>query len=343
MSVPRPVRTAAAVVTVSALCLGLAACGGADSKSDPAASRTPAKSSSGAGKSVGPGGTARGGAAAGGSLAAVTVGAGTTPKVRLPQTPFTLTTTSVRVLTPGRGAPVVAGQNVKVRLALVDGRDGSQSVSTFDKAPQVFLADASAGLPGFVKGAVGQRIGSRVLVGLAPQDAFGDNGNAQIGVQPGDTVLLVMDLVSAHAPLAAATGTVVAPKAGLPTVTGARNPTVTVPKIAAPTTLISQPLIRGTGPIVKAGQTLTAHYTGVLWKDGKKFDSSWDRKMPSNFVIGGGRVIPGWDKTIVGQRIGTRLLLVVPPAEGYGTKGTGDGTITGTDTLVFVVDLLDAG
>ena len=58
--------------------------------------------------------------------------------------------------------------------------------------------------------------------------------------------------------------------------------------------------------------------------------------------IGAGQVIPGWDKTLVGQKIGSRVLLVVPPKEGYGSKGSSQAGIKGTDTLVFVVDILNA-
>ncbi|HEX8095415.1 FKBP-type peptidyl-prolyl cis-trans isomerase, partial [Jatrophihabitans sp.] len=55
-----------------------------------------------------------------------------------------------------------------------------------------------------------------------------------------------------------------------------------------------------------------------------------------------GAVIPGWDKTLVGQRLGSRVLLSIPPADGYGSQGQPDAGITGTDTLVFVVDLIAA-
>ncbi|MGI8869985.1 MAG: FKBP-type peptidyl-prolyl cis-trans isomerase [Mycobacteriales bacterium] len=275
-----------------------------------------------------------------GSLAAVTVSPGDRPKVALPTTPFSVRKASVRVLSAGTGPAVRRGQNVNVRLALVDGRDGAQSVSNFGKAPQIFLADPSAGIPGFSTGTVGQRVGSRVLVALPPADAWGDAGNTQIGVRPGDTVLLLIEIVKAHTPLAIATGKPVAPKPGLPTATTGASPKITVPETSPPRALQSELLIAGTGPVVKAGQTITAHYTGVLWRNGKVFDSSWPRKVPSNFVIGAGQVIDGWDKTIVGKRIGTRLLVVVPPAEGYGAAGRGE--IKGTDTLVFAIDVLDA-
>jgi len=101
-----------------------------------------------------------------------------------------------------------------------------------------------------------------------------------------------------------------------------------------------QPLIKGTGPVVQSGQTISAQYTGVVWDTGKQFDSSWDRGQPTPFVIGKGQVIAGWDEGLVGQTVGSQVLLIVPPDKGYGASGQSSAGIKGTDTLVFVVDIL---
>ena len=53
-------------------------------------------------------------------------------------------------------------------------------------------------------------------------------------------------------------------------------------------------------------------------------------------------MISGWDKTLVGQKVGSRLILAIPPEEGYGKKGQPTAGIKGTDTLYFVVDILGA-
>ena len=71
----------------------------------------------------------------------------------------------------------------------------------------------------------------------------------------------------------------------------------------------------------------------------KPFDESYS-KSPASFGIGNGQVIPGWDKTLVGQKVGSRVILAIPPKEGYGKKGQPDAGIKGTDTLYFVVDIL---
>ena len=195
---------------------------------------------------------------------------------------------------------------------------------------------------GLSKGLAGQQVGSRLLVAIPSADSFGAKGNTQAAVGPIDTIVFLIDLISASTPLATATGAAVAPKAGLPTATvdGAKAATITVPKTAAPTKLVVQSLIKGAGPVVKSGQTIKVNYTGVLWKDGKKFDPSGDHGAPVDIQIGKGKVIPGWDKGLVGQTVGSRILPVIPPADGYGTKGS--PPIGPKDTMVFVVDILGA-
>ncbi len=286
-----------------------------------------------------------GSSTASGSLSAVTVKAGAKPTISLSKKPVSVARTTTKVLTVGHGATVKKGQNVSVNYVVVDGRDGKQADSTFGRKPVTLTADPAQVLPGIAAGLVDQKIGSRVLVGVPPADAFGSKGNQQLGVKPTDTLLFLLDIKAAHTPLTKATGTPVTPPKGLPAVqvdsTG--RPTITVPKTAAPKKLVAQQLIRGHGPKVTAGQTLTTQYTGVIWATGKKFDSSFDHGKPANFVIGAGQVIPGWDKALVGQPVGSRVLIVVPPAEGYGKNGQPQAGIKGTDTLVFVVDILDAG
>lgn len=126
------------------------------------------------------------------------------------------------------------------------------------------------------------------------------------------------------------------------TVTGAfgTTPTVDIPDGPAPKTLTEQTLTQGDGPTVAAGDVLVANYVGEIWDSKKVFDSSFSRGNPAPFPIGKGQVIPGWDKELVGQKVGSRVVLTVPPADGYGKNGNSQAGIKGTDTLVFVVDLV---
>jgi peptidylprolyl isomerase len=130
---------------------------------------------------------------------------------------------------------------------------------------------------------------------------------------------------------------------GLPLVSGVfgKTPTVTVPTTTAPTALKTKVLTKGKGATVASGDMLVADYEGQTWRPAAPFDSSFKRGQAAAFSIGTGKVIKGWDEALVGQTVGSRVLLVIPPDLGYGSSGQTDAGIKGTDTLVFVVDILD--
>ncbi len=96
----------------------------------------------------------------------------------------------------------------------------------------------------------------------------------------------------------------------------------------------------GTGPVAKAGQTVQVHYTGWL-PDGDKFDSSLDHGEPITFTLGEGGVIRGWDEGIAGLKVGGARTLVIPPALGYGDRGS-PPDIPPNSVLVFRVKLVGA-
>lgn len=98
-------------------------------------------------------------------------------------------------------------------------------------------------------------------------------------------------------------------------------------------------LNEGTGEAAQPGNTVAVHYTGWL-PDGTKFDSSRDRDEPFSFLLGAGRVIPGWDEGVAGMKVGGEKKLVIPPELGYGARGAGNVIPPGA-TLVFDVELLE--
>jgi len=117
-----------------------------------------------------------------------------------------------------------------------------------------------------------------------------------------------------------------------------------VAKKAAPKSIVTasglkyQVLKVGKGPVAKAGQTVSVHYTGWL-TNGKKFDSSVDRNQPFEFTLGAGQVIRGWDEGVAGMKVGEKRKLTIPSDLGYGSAGAG-GVIPPNATLVFDVELL---
>jgi peptidylprolyl isomerase len=211
--------------------------------------------------------------------------------------------------------------------------------------PSLFVGSL---LPGLETALVGQKMGSRVLAVIPPAEAFGSTGNSSEGIGANDTLVFVVDLQSTF-DSTSVTGkqtsngggslpTVIAPAAG-----STAGPTVTINTKATPSKkLVVKALVKGTGAVVKKGDDIAVQYTGLIWRTGKIFQSSWADKEPFTTLIGEGDVIPGWDTGLVGQTVGSRVLLVIPPADGYGTAGQSQAGIKGTDTLVFVVDILAA-
>jgi len=251
---------------------------------------------------------------------------GQEPTVTLPSTPFNVTTFVAHLVEDGDGAAIEEGQNLSVHMLMVNGQDGATMGSTYPDSPETVTAGATSisELDAVLKDA---HVGARVLVALSS----GENA----------TQVYAMEVVDAVTIPARAEGEAVAPVEGLPTVTLGEDgaPSITPAAGDAPTTLVAQPLIKGSGAVVEAGQNVTVKYTGWLW-DGTEFDSSWTSGSTFPFVVGAGQVIAGWDTGVAGQTVGSQVLLVVPPDQGYGDEDK--GTIPPNSTLVFVVDILDA-
>lgn len=264
------------------------------------------------------------------------------PTVTFAKKPISVKATTVKVLRPGTGPQSTPTSEVSIHEALYQGTTGAKKDDTYGAAPQAFVLSSTETIPGLIAGLTGVRTGSRILMAIPPADAFGAAGNSAAGFGATDNLVLVADIGAITTPLQQAQGKAVAPVAGQPTVAvdASNVPVITVPKACAPTSLVGQPLIEGTGAVVKKGETITVNYSGVLWATGATFDSSFARRSPASFAIGDGAVIPGWDKTLVGKKVGSRVLLVVPPVDGYAAQAKGG--IPANSTLVFVVDILAA-
>lgn len=322
-------RRLAVVACLVAVPIALAGCGGS-SQEDAAATTTPTGQEAGDS-----------------SLADVVVSGavGKAPTVQV-QEPFSVTAFVRKEVVQGTGAKVARGQQVSIEYLGINGTDGRVFDSSYvrSKTSTFVLDEGSVSLPGIVKAVDGANVGSRIVVAVPPKDGYGKEGMAALGIGPDDTLIFVVDVLSTKALLTRAEGAPQPAVPGLPVVAldDDGEPTITVPSSAPPAALVVDQRIIGTGPAVGRGQKVTLHYTGVIWQGGRVFDSTWDREEPITQPVGIGKMIPGLDAALLGKNVGSQVLVVVPPSAGYGKDGNASADIKGTDTLVYVVDILDA-
>jgi peptidylprolyl isomerase len=117
------------------------------------------------------------------------------------------------------------------------------------------------------------------------------------------------------------------------------KPAITVPAGDPPRDLELRDIARGSGREAKRPRDVTVHYVLVTWSDGQEADSSWSRREPFTFPLGKGAVIKGFERGILGMKVGGRREIVVPPRLGYGAAGA-PPVVDPDETLVFVVDLI---
>ena len=250
--------------------------------------------------------------------------------------PFTTSAPVARVDVEGTGAVLVDGQSMTIQYAAFNGDDGTLLGSTWDEGTSSALTVGDETMISALNDALkDQRVGVRILFAV-PGIAATETAEAQ------SPQVIVLEVVSAVDIPERASGEAVEPPDGLPVVTLAEDgaPSIEVPADAEePTELVAQPLIKGAGPVVETGQIVTVHYSGWLW-DGTMFDSSWETFEPFPTQIGVGQLIAGWDQGLVGQTVGSQVLLVVPSDLGYGAEGYNE--IPGDATLIFVIDILAA-
>ncbi|GAA2748417.1 FKBP-type peptidyl-prolyl cis-trans isomerase [Amnibacterium kyonggiense] len=260
------------------------------------------------------------------------------PKVTFP-TPTTVSSTQRSTIESGSGAEAKQGDSVTLAYSMYDAKSGKEidSRGWSSSSRQVFPVDGAQVLPGFAEAVVCAKEGDLVATVIPASKAFGTAGSEQIGVAGGDSIVFVAKIYG-HSPTKA-TGAAKALPSGFPKVTLAANgaPTVKIPATDPPKELKIAASKVGTGQTVKSGDSVTVQYQGVLWRTGEIFDQSWG-KSPTTFATT--QVVKGFGDALVGQKVGSQVVAIIPPKDGYGTTGSQDGTIKGTDTMVFVIDIL---
>ncbi|WP_432066735.1 FKBP-type peptidyl-prolyl cis-trans isomerase [Streptomyces sp. C10-9-1] len=246
------------------------------------------------------------------------------------------------VISEGDGAEVKKGDQIEVNYLGQSWDSDEPFDNSFDRGePLSLTVGAGQVIKGWDQGLEGQKVGSRIELAIPPELGYGEQGQGPI--KPNATLVFVADILKATTIPKVAEGTEVAqdnidlPKVG--TNTDGKAPSITVPDKDAPTELVSTYIIEGDGPEVKKSDTLTMAYKGVLWKGGKEFDSSYARgNKPMRIPLS--QAIPGWQDGLAGKKVGSRVLLVIPPDQALGDAEQ-QGIPAGS-TLVFSMDILAA-
>jgi peptidylprolyl isomerase len=236
----------------------------------------------------------------------------------------------------GDGAAPKKSDVLEVKFYAYNGKTGDELTGGGLEMP--IGLDSGNTLPVYNKMVACAPVKSRTVTTSTVKQAFGSQDVSGLGLKSSDAIVFVADIQSVLP--TKADGAPQTPQAGFPTVTLAKNgkPTVTIPKSDPPTTTSIEVLKKGTGEAVQDGDTVTVQYQGVNWRTGKVFDQSWGRSIASFSTSG---VVPGFKKALVGQTVGSQVVAVIPPADGYGSDGNSQAGIKGTDTLVFVIDILN--
>ncbi|GAA2456470.1 FKBP-type peptidyl-prolyl cis-trans isomerase [Actinomadura vinacea] len=282
---------------------------------------------------------------------------GTAPKVAIPKDLVPTGKLQVNTAIKGNGTKLANGDTALVKFTFYqwarstdtnkpDESTNKKLSSSWERPAGQQVLPMTLGkteLKGLDKGLVGQTAGSRVILEIPPKEGFGQQGQ-QLGLSNTDSVVFVVDLLAAFGKNAEAQGT---PKKlddkDLPTV-GAnepgKGPKVTIPKADPPEKMRVETLIEGTGRATTKDDVAVVNYKGLIWRDGKQFDSSWEDGSPATFPLNSTEGMTGFFKGLQGQKIGSRVMLVLPPKDGYGKDGNPQAGIKGTDHTVFLVDIL---
>lgn len=266
------------------------------------------------------------------------------PKADFP-TPLVSKSIQVKATEEGDGDLVGSGNVVDVQVTIYNAKTGTKLIST-DYTGTGLRVLASAGLPSF--GAVTECVssGSRVVAVGAAGDLIGQESLDQNGLplEVDDSIVMVVDVLDTFP--GRATGADQLSQAGLPSVVLAPDgrPGLTIPSGAPPTDLRIATLKAGNGAKVAEGDAVVLAYTGVLWETKKVFDSTWDSGLPRTLVaeetsadVSG--LVPGFAQALIGSRVGSQVIVVVPPEFGY-PSGSGPATVPDGSTMVFVFDVL---
>lgn len=273
--------------------------------------------------------------------------------------------TESKVLEEGDGAELAEGEEVLVNYAVSDDFSKEIALDTYgeEQTAVAFEVGAEPAEPTQVTDLLtnliaerveaGMTLGTRIAFAIDAEEEFGTLALnlSSLGIGNEDGMVLVADLESTtldgpegKRKAAPAWAPKIVTKDGVPTALTSRGlpkPDVKGKEIR------SAVVIEGDGPKVAEGDLAIVDYLGQVWGGDSPFDGNYGKKRePLKVNVGGAQgsgisVIEGWSDGLVGVPVGSRLLIEIPPAKGYGKKGQ-EPDIKGTDILYFVVDILAA-
>ncbi|MEU9285570.1 FKBP-type peptidyl-prolyl cis-trans isomerase [Streptomyces sp. NPDC048275] len=250
---------------------------------------------------------------------------------------------AVKTVIAGGGRTVAENDYIQANYLGQIWSSGKVFDNSYDRKTPLVIQLAKGGIiDGWRYALVGKKVDSRVQMAVPPTWGYGTSGNAQAGIKGTDTLVFVVDIQNTFNAKSSAKGNTVAqddadlPKVG--TNTDGEAPSIEVPKTEAPTKLVATYVIEGDGDEVAADSSVLVQYKGVLWDGGKDFDSTYSRDALTSFSLQ--QVVKGWAQGLTGKKVGSRVLIVIPPSLGYGDSPPSGSDIKKDSTLVFSVDIL---
>lgn len=284
-------------------------------------------------------------ASTGAAVDTVTAGGalGSTPDAEFP-TPLITEGLERTVLESGDGDVVPRGGVADVEISVYSGENAEPLIATAYDDEESLLR--TAGEQNAIDRAIAcAQVGSRVAATATASEAFAPGALAQYGVEDDATLVLVIDVVESF--LGKADGVNQLPQSGLPAVVTAVDgtPGITIPSGPIPDSTQISAIKGGDGDVVEEGDTVVLKYSGWLWEeDPTTFDSTWEAGSAAEFEMVSledqpSGLVPGFVDGVVGQKVGSQILIVIAPEDGY-PEGQAPPAIPAGSTMIFVVDIL---
>ena len=311
-------KLAGALLAAIGLCAALAACGNASSSSSASPSLPKLEGVSATGQS------------------------GKEPDIHF-KSPLTISQKSYAVLIEGTGAKLKEGDTVCYQYMVYNARTGARIDSTWKDTPVCSLTLNSSMDADYEQVLSSQNLGASIAFGIPGSQENSSSSGSGVA-NSGDAYISVMTLISTVKTLSKAEGTKVADiPADLPKVTSNSStgePSIDFNNYKSNGKFVAQTIIKGSGPAVSSSGSVVVKYSGWVLSTKKLFQSTWNEgNTTASFSLA--NTIEGFQKGLSGQTVGSQVLLIIPPAMGYGSNA--QSGIPANSTLVFVVDILGSG